>query len=92
MRYDSGMLFYDGGDDGINRLDIEYPDGTRYGGLRCGACIEILSGAVGAWLPVRIEYSSSIPGGWYAIADDDSRYYRRDIDGRTARFNRAVYE
>lgn len=47
----------------IERLDIRMEDGEAYGGLSCGAQIDIQSDT-GAWFEARVEYSSTDEA-WY---------------------------
>jgi len=54
------------------RLDIRFPDGTYYGGLHCGECLEIAEyterlGTI--WKPTRVESGFDKNGDdeWYLV-------------------------
>lgn len=45
------------------RMDIRCADGTEYGGLHCGECLEIKIN--GGWVQTRIE--SNADDAWYLV-------------------------
>jgi len=57
-----GRLFYDAS---TGRFDVLFEDGSKYGGLHCGNCFDVLTGA--GWKPTRIEYAHGKNEGWYLI-------------------------
>ena len=57
MKY--GKLDYDYS---VNRMDVKFEDGARFGGLHCGEPMEVKIN--GKWVPTRIEYGRE----WYIVA------------------------
>ena len=71
MRKKCGRLFYD---ESLERYDINFEDGSLYGGLHCG---EVIEGLIdGEWKHLRIEIDGS--GSWYFIGLE-SRYSRPEF-------------
>lgn len=58
MAKKKGALHYDRGS---GRYDIHFKDGSYYGGLHCGECLDIRLNEV--WVPSRIE----IDDDWYLV-------------------------
>jgi len=56
-----GYITWDGN---ARRPDINYQDGTCYGGLHCGNTLEVLID--GKWRPTRIEFRHC-SGAWYLV-------------------------
>ena len=53
-----GVLCYDRES---GRYDIYFGNGSYYGGLHCGECMDVFTG--GKWKPTRIEYGDN----WYLV-------------------------
>jgi hypothetical protein len=73
-----GKLFFNAS---TGRYDILFEDGSEYGGLHCGDCLDLLTAE--GWKPTRIEYAHGDQGefkGWYLVKNRD-----RVLDGLTVR-------
>ncbi len=57
-----GTLFFNG-----DRPDILFEDGTTYGGLHCGNCLQYFQN--GNWSDVRLEYDAC----WYLICNQQAQ-------------------
>ena len=58
-----GRLFYNSY---LDRMDIDFDDGTQYGGLHCGDTLDVLVNPIKReWESVRMEYNDD--QGWYLV-------------------------